>query len=1087
MKKFLFILSLTLCLCTANKAVAQDFSAVNDDGKTIYYNIVDETTDVEVSYLNYPQNFGNAASYTGEINIPPTVTYEGVTYTVKRIGKWAFANSSANSITMPNTVTDIAQEAFKNSTYLNTIIFSEGLLTIEHNAFFGCTSLTSIELPNSIRTIGTSVFNGCTNLNTISLPDGLQIIGGYAFAGCNALNSLTLPNSITSIGGNAFKNCTNLHTIILTEGWRTIWASAFFSCTSLTTVILPNTVETIGSKAFEGCTNLHTINLPEGLETIENRAFYNCTALPSITLPHSLSTIGDDAFANCLSLNQVTFPNNLQTVWANAFKNCTGLTSIVLPNTVEYIGYSAFYGCSNLHTIVLPNGLRDIGDYSFRKCNALVQIILPNTLQNIGSYAFHNCANLISAPLPDGLITIGSTAFANTKISSVDIPNSVVSIGASAFEGCSLLRRVSIGNSVGSIGVRAFYSCPLLEDVTSYRLAPPVFGTDVYGSLCFGGMASGVVLNVPWCAVSSYQAAPKWVVCFPTINPLPNGPTIINESVCQGSDYTDYGFNLINVQGGGTYSREINPENSCNSTIILNLTVNPAYNVVIDDDITRGYDYTENGFEVLNAQESGVYVQHLQSIKGCDSTVTLNLRVVDWGTGVYTSHTGEVEKDNIDNWEYVPSDETEWIISAGSKVRFTETVEGQKITVKAGGELVAEVDLPNVTIEKPITGGQWNFMGFPIKETTGVSSMIDPSLTGNIWALCFNYYLNTWDDQFLHWTEYDQSLVAQGNGIFVQPAQNNTLNICGTAPNRNVNVIVNNPVSGNDTDGRWMAVANPFTEKLDIATFIRNTPQIQGDLINLYDGTTFQQKENGEIAVGEGFFVNMREGYRTVTISTSSATTSKAQSQEADYLTLSVSTEGYKVPVRFRVNSEASEAYDRFDANKLFGSGTVAEPYLRSNGINLCKEEVSSLPYTATMNVRSGEARTVEIIAERIPEGYDLILVDTEEEIPMQEGDIYTTELVVGDNQDRFSLRIGANASSIQDFVAQEELHITANNRHITIFGAMNTTTEVYNALGQRVFETNEREFALQGVEAGVYVVKSRSGELSQTLKIIIQ
>ena len=46
---------------------------------------------------------------------------------------------------------------------------------------------------------------------------------------------------------------------------------------------------------------------------------------------------------------------------------------------------------------------------------------------------------------------------------------------------------------------------------------------------------------------------------------------------------------------------------------------------------------------------------------------------------------------------------------------------------------------------------------------------------------------------------------------------------------------------------------------------------------------------------------------------------------------------------------------------------------------------------------------------------------------------------------------------------------------------------EVYNALGQKVYQTNERNFVLNNVPAGAYVVKAKTGNSIETAKIIIK
>lgn len=90
----------------------------------------------------------------------------------------------------------------------------------------------------------------------------------------------------------------------------------------------------------------------------------------------------------------------------------------------------------------------------------------------------------------------------------------------------------------------------------------------------------------------------------------------------------------------------------------------------------------------------------------------------------------------------------------------------------------------------------------------------------------------------------------------------------------------------------------------------------------------------------------------------------------------------------------------------MFGNGSVAEPYLINDENNLCAEAVNANSYTATMNIKSNEARMVEIVASNITEGYSLVLKDGENEIAMSEGEAYTTEIANGENADRFKLLI---------------------------------------------------------------------------------
>jgi hypothetical protein len=189
------------------------------------------------------------------------------------------------AVTIPATVTTIADYAFHNCTNLQNVSFAEGsrLESIGANAFRNCSSLSSIAIPEGVTSIGSSLFDGCIGLTDVIIPESITSIPGSLFNNCTALTGVAFPSSVTSIGG-----------------------TVFYGCTALTSIAIPEGVTSLGGLLFYGCTNLASVTLPEGLTTIESDAFNGCSSLTSITIPSTVTTIGPSAFQMCTKLEVIT-------------------------------------------------------------------------------------------------------------------------------------------------------------------------------------------------------------------------------------------------------------------------------------------------------------------------------------------------------------------------------------------------------------------------------------------------------------------------------------------------------------------------------------------------------------------------------------------------------------------------------------------------------------------------------------------------------------------------------------------------------------------------------------------------------------
>ena len=522
--------------------------------------------------------------------------------------------------------------------------------------------------------------------------------------------------------------------------------------------------------------------------------------------------------------------------------------------------------------------------------------------------------------------------------------------------------------------------------------------------------------------------------------------------------------------------------------------VNIVANMNVDDNASAASVTIKNGKTLtLNAGKtltcSNIIVESgTLDLKHDNAVVGGNITVCNGGTLKFTNKTavtGDIilESGATVDWKNLQAGEFGGtvIIEAGA------TVNQSNIPAFLNPSNAA-FNSSKITYAKPIQRG-WNFIGLPL------SSNLAPLAADGapaMWALAFNYTANNWDENYLHYVpgdlEHQDDLVV-GNGIFVF-LEDNSYNIrLGYGTGVTDDVQMSYPYIGTRSaeTGRWFALANPYMKNLDINGFVSANPnKIQGVGVYLFDGTSFGSiQTSGTIPVGDGFFVNMADGQTDITFNYPS--TAKSKSAEREFVRVSVSTEGYKVPVMFAQNDDATDGYDIYDANKMFGNGTVAEPYLVCEGTELCKEEVLSSSYTATMNVKSSESRSVEIVADNIPEGYSLTLIDGAVEVAMSEGDVYTTDIAEGENAERFKLLITKNNVSIADVAEAESIRVVNNNRSIRVYGGKSVRTEVYNALGQKVYETSDRVFDLNNVASGAYILKVSDGKTVNSAKIVVE
>jgi hypothetical protein len=829
------------------------------------------------------------------------------------------------------------------------------------------------------------------------------------------------------------------------------------------------TVTSIGTAAFSGCVNLQYVVIPNTVTSIDYNAFTTCNNLQSVVIPSSVTSIGDNAFMACGSLSSVTIGENVTSIGSSAFKACLSLTSISIPNSVTTIGNNIFEACERLETVNIGTGLTAISNHAFSECVLLDTVTFNGSnLTSIGSWAFNNCEALENITLPNSVITINDRAFRSCELlEAVVLHEGLETIGEEAFLDCIKLDTITIPNSVKSIGNGAFIRCVALPSITIPN--NPHF--TILNKEVFYGCST---------ITSVY---------------IPNNVTHIDNRAF------DSCANLTNVtipEGVTRIGIAAFYDNNLTSVTI------PSTVTLID---SLAFDHCDSLASVLSLAAPAPAAPYYAFPSNLKLTVPFNAQgyTPNWGKANWQKiyhKINEGERETLSN--------TFEITTANKR----EVINDGVLVIEQGGELVnktatnvggiIEVKTKSLPIDK------WSFIGAPFagyKLETVVPGAHDISISE------FDYTKGQWSSRWatiltevgageglFAWSFAEEPTTFTTYGDVYNYGNNHNGFVQGnTTPYdfdvdpmyeiNNEDVTVTKTVGANN-NGNWMALANPYTFKLDIAK-IKQQNTLQGGGVYKYNGTSFALVETGEIDVTEGFFVNFTSaGEHTATLNKDqryipTPTPAKA-SAEREYVRLAMLEGEREIELLFAQNEEANENYDIFDANKLFSPIEIAEPYFVVNNIALVKEEVNTLPYYATMNVRSYGNKEVTFKANYIPEGLAVSIIDGEETIDLGEGVEYTTNIIAGENADRFKVLI-KKSLSIEE--AEElQVNIYNNNRHINIETMENDLqVEVYNALGQKVLSTKDRNFTLNQVSVGAYLIKAFNNKASKTQKIVVK
>ncbi|OQC50390.1 MAG: hypothetical protein BWX57_00218 [Tenericutes bacterium ADurb.Bin024] len=388
------------------------------------------------------------------------------------------------------------------------------VVALEQWAFYNQDNLVSVTLPNNLRKIGEDAFADCDNLKVVNFGNGVEEIALMAFDSCPSLETISLPDSVERIYAQAFANCPALTTVRMSVNIKSFSDEVFYNSPAVNYTVYEN-----GLYLGSGTHGAHlvfvkmvdktqaTLKLHPDTRIIANRACANSSLTEVTFWGNKLHTIGYSAFANCANLTSIYLPNIVSKIEGSAFENC-GLTSVTLGTGVKEIGNSAFEDCQVLETIKVPDDLEKIGLYAFYSCPKLPTteydygrylgtttnahlILLESTLQTMTAIEIHSDTRLIA---PGAL-------YNSSKLTTVNIPANVRFIGREAFASCYLLDSFTVDSA------NEYYYTPTnnkaLMEKETHRLLYGLNGgyipetTKIIGELAFKGRSLTEAITIP--------------------------------------------------------------------------------------------------------------------------------------------------------------------------------------------------------------------------------------------------------------------------------------------------------------------------------------------------------------------------------------------------------------------------------------------------------------------------------------------------------------------------------------------------------------------------------------------------------------
>lgn len=348
-------------------------------------------------------------------------------------GVLTFYTGTDKEITIPDTVTEIGENAFKGSECTSVTIPSS-VKKIGKSAFFNA-SVAKIDIPSSVESLDSMAFYAA-KLKEVTFHEGLKTIGYGAFSEVYfpAGTVIEIPGSVTEIGGDAFDSLglgSAGGSSIKILNKDTVLGSGFAA--------YYNTVKIYGHKGSKAETYVTSQKESKGdkcklefvdIDSAQDIAVSSVTVTPSAlslttgtsetlkaeVLPENATdrkvtwTSDDDKIASVDDAGKVT----AVAAGTTEIKASAGEKSAVCKVTVsDPADFEITDGVLTAYNgkdtkVSVPSGVKEIASGAFSKATAVTELTIPEGVTSIAAKAFSGMNSLETLNLPASLKTVGT-------------------------------------------------------------------------------------------------------------------------------------------------------------------------------------------------------------------------------------------------------------------------------------------------------------------------------------------------------------------------------------------------------------------------------------------------------------------------------------------------------------------------------------------------------------------------------------------------------------------------------------------------------------------------------------------------------